>query len=573
MVAFVLSVPEKRVSAWVAEANPRYARAWLETLPSADPVEAGREIYQSLYTLNRQDIDPQQRYELMGLYAPAMARACTGMQAHYLHLPFPLPPKKRQLAEFVRQLHMEMAYGYKCCLHDLARVRLPWTRKQLAGQATERGLHYLAEVLLRSYQVYMPYPPGLWREIHTLYRYAEATGREREPMNGEREPGAAQTVRDRYLQTLLLALANPYQLGQGDYALVQQFLQHWAGKASLHTDLAVTNPVGHFLVDLTADAPPTPFPRDAHTAASDTLRALNTVELVRHVHGFVGRLQKGESVRTLGLGLDCLEAPALDLMRRLVRAWALVPRRQHARLKRQGSVFLCAGLGAVHFFVNGQKPFALPPAAGGPAPDAPAFLPPPVGAQEERDTDADEVYIALDEPSAAEAASGAAARVGTAAADLYRVDRWQVRDLSARGLLLARAGAALAHVRVGEPLGIQRSNDIGHWSIGVVRWMKNADAASLELGVELLAPHAKPVALWPVHARARAENQVLALWLAPLEAMHRPATLLVARGVFRRDQDFLLYDGDSPAQPVRLLKQLERTGSYEQVLFAPIAAA
>jgi hypothetical protein len=53
--------------------------------------------------------------------------------------------------------------------------------------------------------------------------------------------------------------------------------------------------------------------------------------------------------------------------------------------------------------------------------------------------------------------------------------------------------------------------------------------------------------------------------------MHRPSTLLVGRGVFQPQQVFFLYDGDSPPQRVRLLRQLERTSAYEQVLFVPLA--
>jgi hypothetical protein len=64
---------------------------------------------------------------------------------------------------------------------------------------------------------------------------------------------------------------------------------------------------------------------------------------------------------------------------------------------------------------------------------------------------------------------------------------------------------------------------------------------------------------------------MLALLLPAVETMHRPTTLLVARGVYQPDLIFYLYDGEGPAHRVRLLKQMERTGAYEQVMFAPVA--
>jgi hypothetical protein len=544
-------------------------------LPLADPVEAAREIYQSLYTLNRQELEPQPRFDLMELYAPAVSTVSNSLQNHFLHLPFPLPPRKRQVAEFVRQIHMEMAYGYKGCLNHLARIRLPWNRRHIAPVASERAMRYLGEVLSASYQAYMPYPQGVWREIHTLYRYAEERGFDTEPVNGSREPSAGPTIRQRYLQILLLGLTGPYRLAQGESAQIVQFLEHWADKAVVQRELAVANPVGHFLIDLGADAPPSPYPRENRPAANDGLRVLNTIELVRQVHHFLGRIQKGETARNLGLGVDCLDAACLDLLRRLVRAWALVPRRQHARLKRRSSVFLCAGLGAVHFFGNGQKPFRLPSAiAAGSSGDGPrSVLANLDAASQEGGEDADEIYIALDEPDAVPDSTGGAMS-GTApvtsTSESWRVDRWRVRDLSPKGLLLVRSGEALTHVRVGDPLGIQRMNDVSHWSIGVVRWMKSVDASSHEMGVELLAPRGKPVALWPANVHGVRDAQALALLLPAVETMHRPTSLLVARGVFQPDLIFHLYDGDGPAQRVRLLKQVERTGAYEQVLFAPV---
>jgi hypothetical protein len=576
VTGYLLTVPEKRVSAWLAETDPRYARAWLDSLPLADPEEAAREIYQSLYTLNRQELDPQPRFDLMELYAPAVSTVSGSLQNHFLHLPFPLPPRKRQLAEFVRQIHMEMAYGYKGCLNHLDRIRLPWNRRHIAPVASERAMRYLGEVLAASYQAYMPYPQGVWREIHTLYRYAEARGFDSEPVNGAREPAAGTTIRQRYLQTLLLGLTGPYRLAQGEGAQIAQFLAHWADKAVVQRELNVANPVGHFLVDLDADAPPAPYPRESRLATNDSLRVLNTIELVRQVHHFLGRLQKGEAARNLGLGVDCLDAACLDLLRRLVRAWALVPRRQHSRLKRRSSVFLCAGLGAVHFFANGQKPFHLPiEIAAGSSSDRPRSLLANLDAAPPGDgEEADQIYIALDEPDAvadstADAQSGLA--LMTSPSESWRVDRWRVRDLSPNGLLLARSGEAMTHVRVGDPLGIQRMGDVSHWSIGVVRWMKSVDASSHEMGVELLAPHGKPVALWPANAHGVRDSQALALLLPAVETMPRPTTLLVARGVYQPDLIFYLYDAAGPAQRVRLLKQLERTGAYEQVLFAPIA--
>ncbi|MBI5782946.1 MAG: hypothetical protein HZA69_04320, partial [Gammaproteobacteria bacterium] len=227
MTGLALSLPTKRVSAWMAETDPRYAQAWLASLPLADSAETAREIYQALYTLNRQELDAARRFELMELYTAPVASVTSALESYFTRAALPLTPKKRQLAEFIRQLHMEMAYGYKGCLQDLEKQRLRWGKKSLRAQALARALHYLGEVLLHSYQVYMPYPPEAWREIHAIYQYAAGHDLAEEALDTPAPVAARTTLNHEYIRILLLGLNNPYQLPQNECRQVQRFLQQW----------------------------------------------------------------------------------------------------------------------------------------------------------------------------------------------------------------------------------------------------------------------------------------------------------------------------------------------------------
>ena len=249
-------MPVKRVSAWMAETDPKYAQAWLASLPLADSAETAREIYQALYTLNRQELDAARRFELMELYSAPVASVTAALESYFTRAALPLTPKKRQLAEFIRQLHMEMAYGYKGCLQDLEKQRLRWGRKSLRAQALLRALHYLGEVLLHSYQVYMPYPPEVWRELHAIYRYAAEYELAQEVLNTPAPMAAKTTLSQEYIRILLLGLSNPYQLPQNECRQVQRFLHQWGGKAVLRDNLEAAPTAGYFLIDPAADAPP-----------------------------------------------------------------------------------------------------------------------------------------------------------------------------------------------------------------------------------------------------------------------------------------------------------------------------
>ena len=572
MTGFTLSMPAKRVSAWMAETDPKYARAWLASLPLADSAESAREIYQALYTLNRQELDATCRFELMELYCSPVASVTAALEPYFSRAALPLTPKKRQLAEFIRRLHMEMAYGYKGCLHDMERQRLRWGRKSLRAHALERAMHYLGEVLLHSYQVYMPTPSEVWREIHAIYRYAAEHGLETEVVEMAMPVGAKTTLEHDYIRVLLLGLSNPYQLPQNECRHVQRFLYHWGAKAALRDNLEVPHPAGHFLIDPATDSPPVPFPRDVQFQPDQGLRLLDAVELLRTIQFFIQRLQQGDSARTLSIGLDCLDMMCLEMLQRMQRSWGLVPRRQYSRIQCGGPAFVCAGIPALHFFASGQKPFA-PPVMESPhdMSDDRFILPAHIEEDISREVNQDEDFIALDEPAEKILPSPAAesADITLTSSGIFRVDRWQIKDAAPKGLQLVRHGNARTYVRVGDVIGIQQMEEVGRWSAGVVRWMKSPHADHLEMGVELLAFGAAPVAVAPVRPASERDYQP-ALLLPAVEVLRRPATLLLPRGAFTPGTNLLLAEEGKGTRKVRLLKRLEYTNVFELLVFADV---
>ena len=572
MTGLALSLPTKRISAWIAETDPKYTQAWIASLPLADSAETAREIYQALYTLNRQELDPARRFELMELYSAPVATVTSTLESYFIRAALPLTPKKRQLAEFIRQLHMEMAYGYKGCLQDLEKQRLRWGKKSLRAQALVRALHYLGEVLLHSYQVYMPYPPEVWREIHAIYQYAAGQDLVEEVLDTPAPLSAKTTLDHEYIRILLLGLNNPYQLPQGECRQVQRFLQQWGAKAELKDVVRAAPSAGYFLIDPATDSPPVPFPQGVAFQSDQGLRLLDAVELLRSLQFFIERLQKGDSAHTLSLGIECLDSVCLDIMQRMMRSWGQLPRRQYSRIQRSGPAFVCAGIPALHFFASGQKPFTPPVSAvRHETADNLVVLPSHIEEEITREVRAEEEeFIALDEPVAVGPMPQTEPReISTSSGEGFRVDRWQIKDAAPKGLQLVRFGSSHTYVRVGDVVGIQQMDEIGRWSAGVVRWMKSPEAGSLEMGIELLASGIKPVAVAPVHG-ADGREYLPALYLPAIEALRRPATLLLPRGVFAPGNNLMLSEDTETLRTVRLLQRLEYTNVFELLVFADI---
>ncbi|MBI5611544.1 MAG: hypothetical protein HY942_00530 [Gammaproteobacteria bacterium] len=533
--------------------DPKYLRNWFGNLPVANSAATAQEVYRVLCGLNRVPMDARDRLELLELCESPVASVTTGLLPHLAPVVLPLPPKKRQLADFLRQLQTEMAYGYKTLLRDLHAGPAAWVKHpDIMTIGIERAIRYLGLSLLHSYQAYLPYPAGVWREIHGLYRYAEENhGHTALVACTAASDAAKTTITTSYLQTALLGVCSPYQLPPNECVQIHAFLGLWADKAHITPALDVTDTAGHFLIDLSADLPPIVFPHDIKPKAAPHLRHLVSLELARGAHALIGRLQKGEAPRTLNIGSDCIDTACIDMLQRLLKFWGLSAGRQFSRRPKKDSLLsVCTGLKAVHFFSDGQRPFAPPESSEAPA-------------------DAD-VEIDLQGPPRHALDMDNAAR--TVPEENFRIERWRIRDESAAGLSLLHLGEESVAVRVGDLLGIL-NEDSGIWRVGVVRWLKNPEMAMLEMGVEMLAPAAHPAAVKPLVGEDRSTSAYSqALLLPAVEALRQPLSLIIARGSYQPGQELWLADGQGRPRRVRPLHVIERSAAFEQLAFAELGA-
>jgi len=546
-----LSLPAQRVSAWVVETDPEGTEQWLASLVLGDASQTAQQLYQALYTLNRMELDPTDRVRIMELYREPVANTVRNLQSHFTRFSLPLRPRMKQLSDFLCQLHNEMAYGYKHVLAAAVNEPKSWESDSVLV-AVARTIEALGHVLLRCYQVYMPAPSGVWREIHTFYWFAESHARHTRDLSAF-NGGQPLSVNRAYLEVLMLGLCGPYQLPQGEVLRVHAFLDRWADRAEIRQSLESADPTGNFLLDLESDHPAVPFPRDVSMAMHGRveLRAVNAVGLARTVHGFILRLQKGEAPGLINLGFESVASSCVESLKRMLRFWAMAGRRHFSRRQRKQPLSLCVGLPAIHFFASGQNPFVDPrPVIKGVDPSAMA----PSNADLEA-----EARMGTSSGSSAAGDSGQA----------FRVDNlWQLRDESAGGLLMTRIGDLGSAIRVGDLIGLHDSA-LDQWRIGVARWLKSPDTRQVEMGVEMLAPHARPIAVVP--AGTADVTAAPALLLPAVEALRHPASIVVARGTCQRGEDIILYRPDQEPRRVRVLNIVEQTNSYAQLVFADVS--
>jgi hypothetical protein len=512
-----LSLPESSAGLQIsADTRPKQVKAWLEALPLANIAEAARSVSDALVSLNRLPLDDDLRLRLLELYAPAIDNLVTELQPKFTLVALPLPEKSRQAATLARTLYIELAYGYKIVL--LARVdkRLSFGGAQL-HLIIQRAIAALSKALCIFYKTYSPTPDGFWSEIHQLAELALQRNLHDQPVDGGKH-----SCSSTYKQILLLALANPYKLMQGEVERVNDYLAAHSNLAKLQPLQPTHGSFGLFLINLESDDPPKSVDQEGEINPRSHI-LLGTDALVSTLHEQVANLEAGRPPKQLKLPDTAKDPAYLNLMRRLLKDWSVVPHRKFKRLVNNNVMEICVGLRATGHFLAGTG------AAG----------------------------ETLDFSGNQPAASGSAKSIESQ----FLLSQWTVTNESAGGLGLKRDSGNNVQIRVGEIIGLRMQGN-PQWNIGVVRRVMSSDPANVELGVQMLAPSGTAITIKAVVAGPKDTFQV-ALLLPEIRSLQQPATIVASPATFRAKLEYLLYQ-NGVVSNVRAMQLMEQTASFDQ---------
>jgi hypothetical protein len=209
--------------------NPVRLKGWLEALPLGSPVKTCEELLKVLQLVNRAEATAQQRYQFLDQCRPLIADLLETQYKQYATAAVPLAEKQQACADLTHRLLSEMASGYKIViLSSTDTARGDAAHNTLVASALY-AMHHLARLLVDIYSLYAPEPRNLWLELHQLYNLAEQQGFLTATLQQEGKDSGVRSVEHAYRRILMLALANPYHLMQGEALLVFRELDNWAG--------------------------------------------------------------------------------------------------------------------------------------------------------------------------------------------------------------------------------------------------------------------------------------------------------------------------------------------------------
>lgn len=494
------------------ELRPSRVATWLGQIVHGDPVEAARAAGETLALTNRAPLRASRRLELCEHYWRTAAMLWPRLEQQVVAAAHPLAGRDLDAVRASLTLADELSTGYKRLLLAEASRRLTWGGPRHAVALIRRSFQATLRVLVNSYLSYAPVPSRTWFDAHEIYMYSRSRRIHRHAIAAD-QPDA--TLERLYLQSLLLALANPYGFLPSQLEAVLQYLQPHAHLARLTPVPPVHRmakavaivPVGH-------DFPP--FSANKGGATDGSRLYLLTFDLAFELQEDIRALETG-APGPAGSDPQSREQQ-MALLKRLLRQWAIPPARQFNRLPSRARVVMCAGLPGVWQYsrrlVTGGR--------------GTAQTPPPMTS-------------------------------------------CQVINHTAGGYALRQTDNTPTPLRVGDLIALRIEGRAG-LQVAMVRWFRNGLTDSrLEFGCELLSDSPEAAAAAPEHAT---DADLLPVLVLPEEdefqADGAPPQLAAPAGAFALEQAVSLRRGTRTGFAV-LTKLVEQGPGFDLYEFVPVS--
>ena len=558
--------------------RPKKVEKWLAELPKANVGETAKLVFHTLVETNNHKYSYKERARFLEELRPTTQFVTTAMRKHFVGTSFPLPKKNQKIAAATREIYTQLAIGYIICIEDLLESSVLFMDKKLLVTLIHRAMTCLGRVLLTSYQVYSPYPDNIWSKIYKLYAYAEEHKLlKTEVQDNQRLFVKKSNIPEEFSRILLLSLASPYRLRQGEVHKVHNTLERWTMKNQLFQIRQDEVVHGYFAVNLKSDNPPRNIALVNQDCNPYDCRTLDTEVLAEAIRDEIQNTQ--DSGQTTITGIE-MSSPELshDLLRRLLTAWAVIAKRNFPRTEKHERVLVAIGLSASHQIICDSARRRSPQTRSR-ANDKASTSPFSGKSQYEvadvnnvnsqqpdvwnlvYPTELTEGYTPLD----ADKVSNVVNKSNSNGDEiLYHAESWAILNESASGYCIQNKSESETTVQVGELISVRRSGD-GHtwkWGVGVIRWMKYSDENGITLGVEMLTPDAAAVGIKAAIEDADIDFQ-RTLMLPELTAINQPSTIITNPVPFRVGNQLKLKIVGKELN-IKLSKQLQNTGLFAQ---------
>lgn len=434
----------------------------------------------------------------------------------------------------------------------LLRAALKGSRPELAASVAllcERAIEYTGELIGVHFLARREIGEDLWHWLHDAYALAEQRGvadaAVAKPKSRTPSPSNCTAA---YVRVLMLELAHPYGLKERELTWVRRWTRRWADKARVGPESRSASGRG-YRIDLSgATGPHWHDGHDGHDgqdrhepgATSEAVRHLDFAEVAHSIKWRLKKLDEGALPAELGLGRDCVQPAAGELLGALLASWTRPPKsRQFPRHAAHMATELANGMAQIHAALGGEAVVE------------------DIRHWDYTRRDADQIHIF-------QHAVGFEARRGHA---VSTVEQWNTLDESASGFRLHRSGpgARLAH----RQLVALRPQGAQQFILGELRWLVQSPDQTLTVGARALVGLAQPVSVRPPSEDPAKPSPFSHALVLPV-ARDLPASIVLPGGWHQPGRTLDLR-AEGPVLHIRLTELLTRGYDFDHARFEFVA--
>lgn len=349
---FDLELPDLSTDQAPAFTNAEECQKWLAGISSTNARQTQAQLLRQINLLNRYAMQVDERLKVLELLRTPTYLVYGECSVRFTARPLPLAPPELAALETCQMLWQALEIGYLHCLKAYIDERNPTseaTRRSIAVAAS-RALISLLSVYLDDCRAGMLPAPLFWRRLHKIYSGTEKLQLTEVLFEDTQRRQDRTSVTAAYLESILLAAANPLELRPRQLAQVAYWAQRWSIMIPLLPLPPADLRTPPLCIDLVGDEQgvfkQTPV-------AAENLRWLDLANLRRTIKQCLAALAQGESPELLGLGKDCAQPDCEILLKKVYQDWCRGGRSRGIQGS-NGACQLVNGLEAIHYFLSGE---------------------------------------------------------------------------------------------------------------------------------------------------------------------------------------------------------------------------
>lgn len=561
--------------------RPSELPAWLEEHPVSDAQTNVSELLSLLQTYNRRLMPLEARIKAHDHLHTAIKKALKMLRERYQNESLPLPEKARNHANLCLQFLDELAAGHKIIVTDLLKERAEHEiDNNLLVLSIKQAVESLGQLLLECYAQYIPYPKGLWGEIHKLYLIAETNNLHKVAAQEEgQEPDPRATVQLAYLRLVMLALAQPNHLMPGQIQRIYDYLEKWSAGCLLKESKVTEAKTGDIFVDLESELPPTIATGYTRFTLANG-RFLDINPLRKRLDEACQKMEQKHKQSLKGHPFTIAERMQRNLLNRVNNAWRGRAERESERIPDgEHQVSVCVGLDAAHHFISGGQDFI-------PEKEEMLIHCPPkdhekhglslIGRDEtpwELDGPAHKTKDGLDQTRLSRFGEEVDVWNTQHEREIHVRDKraakmahfqmgpWLRLNKSKGGLSLRRMPENTSRIRVGSLVAYLDHSSTKIWKIGILRWLQDGRDRFFDIGVMTLAHMGIPVAVRSIGGLGAGGEYFRSLLVRPVLSDGDKHGILVPATIYDIGTQLVL-NMQTELKYVRLERMIETTGSF-----------